>query len=239
MKVSVIVPCFNTAKTIANCLESCVNQTAEIELIVIDGESTDDTEKALAPFIAQITHYVSEADQGVYDAMNKGLDLASGEWIYFLGADDVLASHSSLEALTSAVPENCDLVIGKTHNLPPRHSKVPEWYLGKWDKQIRIKNIVHHQGVAYRKRVFNDYRFPAHFKILADYHLNLSLFYQGAKAELRSIHVADCASDGLSKNFNLALYREEWEVKKEVLSTKSLWYQLAVLATKYLRKRLS
>jgi len=223
MRVSIIVPCFNAAKTVARCLKSIINQTAEVELIVIDGESTDATEEALSPFFSKIAHYSSEKDTGVYDAMNKGLDLASGDWIYFLGADDQLTSNTCLEELLTAIPIECDLVIGRTHNLAPRHPKVPEWYEPKWNKEIRNRNIVHHQGTAYRKRVFENYRFPSQYKILADYHLNLSLFYAKAKAELKEINVANCASDGLSKNFNTALYLEEWQVKKEVLSYKNFY----------------
>ncbi|MFT5956664.1 MAG: glycosyltransferase involved in cell wall biosynthesis [Flavobacteriales bacterium] len=238
MRISVIVPCFNAARTLESCLTSIVKQTAEVELIVIDGASSDPTEETISPFISQIAHYRSEKDSGVYDAMNKGLDLASGDWIYFLGADDQLTSKNCLEALLADIPDESDLVIGRTHNLAPRHPKVPEWYEPRWNKEIRIRNIAHHQGTAYRKRVFKTYRFPTQFKILADYHLNLSLFYAGAKAEIKDIHVANCASDGLSKNFNTALYLEEWQVKKEVLSYKILWYQPAVLAMKYLRKRL-
>lgn len=239
MKISVIVPCYNAADTLASCLKSLVAQDADLEIIIQDGGSTDHTERVISPFISHINHYSSQPDNGVYDAMNKGIDKASGDWLYFLGADDVLASSTSLSMLVADVPSECDVAIGKTHNLPPRHPKVPEWYPAQWNRQLRLKNIVHHQGIVYRNSIFTNYRYPEQFRILADYHLNLSLFYAGVKADLKNVHVANCASDGISKNFDPSLYREEWKVKKDMLPKKELWYQPAVLATKYVRKRIS
>lgn len=239
MKISVIIPCFNAADTIQSCLQSVVDQDVAFELIVKDGGSTDNTNDIILSFQDHISHHITSPDKGVYDAMNQGIDLATGDWIYFLGADDELASPQSLSGLISAAENDCALVIGRTRNLPPRHAKVPEWYEPVWDRSIRLRNNVHHQGVAYRESVFASYRYPERFKILADYHLNLLLFFTHKKASISSSHVANCGSDGLSKLFNEALYKEEWLVKKAVLSKKELWYQPAWLMAKYLRKKIN
>lgn len=239
MKISVIIPCFNASDTIKSCLESVVAQEADVEIIVKDGGSTDTTNEIIASFEKHLTHHVIGTDEGVYDAMNQAIDKASGEWLYFLGADDVLANPTSLSQLLADAEEDCSLVIGRTKNLPPRHTKVPEWYEPKWDRSLRLKNSVHHQGVIYRSNVFASYRYPSQFKILADYHLNLKLFFSNHKAALSNSHVANCSSDGISKSFNESLYKEEWLVKKDVLPRRERWYQPAWLVAKYLRKKIN
>ncbi len=87
--VSVITAVFNGEAFIASCIESVLSQDyPNIEHIVLDGGSTDGTVAILRKYQDQIAFWQSEPDKGVFDAWNKGLDLARGEWIAFLGADD-------------------------------------------------------------------------------------------------------------------------------------------------------
>lgn len=96
MKISVITVCFNSAQTLARSLQSVADQDwPYIEHIVIDGESTDETPQILQKF-SHLVALVSEPDNGVYDAMNKGLKLATGDVICFLNADDEYASSTIL-----------------------------------------------------------------------------------------------------------------------------------------------
>lgn len=89
MKVSVITVCFNSESTIARCLQSIQDQDySDIEHIVIDGASTDQTSNIIQKYLSNQTRFLSEPDQGIYDAMNKGLKWASGDIICFLNADD-------------------------------------------------------------------------------------------------------------------------------------------------------
>ena len=90
MKISIITVCYNAADTIEETLESVVAQShIDVEHIVIDGASTDNTLKIVERYADMLAHVLSEPDRGVYDAMNKGLALASGEVVGFLNADDV------------------------------------------------------------------------------------------------------------------------------------------------------
>jgi glycosyltransferase involved in cell wall biosynthesis len=91
MKVSVITVCKNSEKTIAAAIQSLVTQTyPQIEYIVIDGDSTDGTKEIIEQYRDRITHFISEPDPGIYAAMNKGIQLATGELLYFLNSDDYL-----------------------------------------------------------------------------------------------------------------------------------------------------
>ena len=90
MKVSIITVSFNSAKTIAHTIESVLSQDyPEIEYIVVDGGSTDGTVQIIQAHQERISHWISEKDRGMYDAMNKGIALATGDVIGILNSDDV------------------------------------------------------------------------------------------------------------------------------------------------------
>ena len=90
MKVSIITVSFNSAKTIADTIESVLSQDyPEIEYIVVDGGSTDGTVQIIEEYQDRISHWISEKDRGMYDAMNKGIALATGDVIGILNSDDV------------------------------------------------------------------------------------------------------------------------------------------------------
>jgi glycosyltransferase involved in cell wall biosynthesis len=95
--ISVITVCYNSAETLERALQSVANQEwPRVQHIVIDGASTDNTPAILERFRPRLAHVVSAPDKGVYDAMNKGLDLATGDIICFLNADDQYASNKVL-----------------------------------------------------------------------------------------------------------------------------------------------
>jgi glycosyltransferase len=107
MKLSIITVCYNSAATIRDAVESVLaQQGVELEYIVIDGKSTDDTVDLLQGYGKRITQLVSEPDQGIYDAMNKGVALATGEIVGILNSDDFYANHSVLEAVVAAFADD-------------------------------------------------------------------------------------------------------------------------------------
>lgn len=97
MKISVITVVYNSAHTIKDALESVAAQShTDIEHIVIDGASTDGTAEVIESYQEQLAHFISEPDKGIYDAMNKGLRLVTGDVVGFLNADDVYANANVL-----------------------------------------------------------------------------------------------------------------------------------------------
>src|SRR5581483_3718628 len=89
--ITVIVPAFNARATLGRCLDSVLAQSlAAVEVLVIDGGSTDGSVPLLQEYGARLSYWVSEPDRGIYHALNKGLARARGDWIYILGADDWL-----------------------------------------------------------------------------------------------------------------------------------------------------
>ena len=114
LTISVITVCFNSANTIARALQSVVEQDwTHIEHIVIDGASTDGTVRVIEQYLTGIAQFISEPDRGIYDAMNKGLALATGDIICFLNADDFYASTNVLSLVASTIQSSeLDALIG-------------------------------------------------------------------------------------------------------------------------------
>jgi glycosyltransferase involved in cell wall biosynthesis len=107
LKVTIITVVFNAAHTIRDCIDSVLAQShQDIEYIVIDGASSDDTASIVKSYGPQITHFVSEPDRGIYDAMNKGIALATGEVVGILNADDMYINTAVIETVVNKITEN-------------------------------------------------------------------------------------------------------------------------------------
>jgi glycosyltransferase involved in cell wall biosynthesis len=215
--VSVIIPTHNAAATLRAALESVVNQLyPQVEIIVVDYQSTDATKEIVASYPS--VRFVSESEKGIYQAMNSGIAQANGEWIYFLGADDLLYNNLVFrELFKQKIPENTGLILGKVENIGAQHSLVPTIYQNKFSSGLYWRNILHHQGILYHKRVFDTYQFNTKYKILADYELNLRLFLADTKAYHSQLFIAKSFAGGISKQFTHALYDEELAFKNELL----------------------
>ena len=112
MKLSIITITYNCQNTVARCLDSMAKQTYDnIEYIIVDGGSTDGTLKVIESYSKIIDQFISEPDEGIYDALNKGLRIATGEVIGFLHADDVFASNMTLHNIMHVfMSSNSDVV---------------------------------------------------------------------------------------------------------------------------------
>ena len=119
MKVSIITVTFNSGQTIADTLESVLRQTySDIELIVVDGLSTDNTMEIVRQFEPKFggrMRWISEKDRGIYDAMNKGLALATGDVVGILNSDDFFSADDVVERMVGEFSDDVDLVYGDIH----------------------------------------------------------------------------------------------------------------------------
>ena len=115
MKVSIITVCYNSSQYIRSAIESILIQDySDIEYIVIDGGSTDITVPIVQEYADRISHIVSEPDKGIYDAMNKGIELASGDVIGILNSDDFYPNQHVISDVIQCFEENAsvDMVFG-------------------------------------------------------------------------------------------------------------------------------
>ncbi len=180
---SIIIPTYGAESFVAECLESLRRQTfPDFEILVLDGGSTDKTVEVvsrLAPAFVGRLSLRSEKDAGVFAAMNKGIRLARGQWLYFLGSDDRLHQPDTLRCVKEFISRQSsgDLVYGDVI-LRSDTSR----YAGAFDldRLLFEKNICH-QAIFYRRTVFEkigDYNLR--YRIWADWDLNIRCFQHPA-----------------------------------------------------------
>lgn len=183
MKVSIVTVVFNGEKYLEECIRSVLNQDYKnIEYIVIDGGSTDQTLPIIEKFRKQLHYFISEPDKGMYDALNKGIKKASGDVIGILNADDILAS---LDVITSIVNEfNQNEIDGVYGNLNYIDTSPNKKILRKWiSKQFVNRDIVSgwmpaHPTLYLKRELFNRFGYYSlDFGTAADYELMVRYLY--------------------------------------------------------------
>lgn len=188
MKISIITVVFNAAGTIADTLESVAGQThAEVEHIVVDGASTDGTLEMIQRHGKHIAQLVSEPDRGIYDAMNKGLALASGEVIGFLNADDVYANNRVLGRVSEIMArDDLDALFGDAEFVSPAR---PDQPLRRYrSERFRPERIAWgwmpaHPALFLKRSVYERFGvFRTDYRIAGDFELVARMFHGGTLA---------------------------------------------------------
>jgi glycosyltransferase involved in cell wall biosynthesis len=163
-KVSIIIVTYNAAAYLQKCLESVYRQTYPfLHIIVIDGASTDGTVDILKKNAGSIDYWQSGPDEGIYYAMNKGLQYISGKWVYFLGADDEL--YDDFSAMLYQLEDNKAIYYGR---VTINGQKTP----GPVSAYKHAKDTICHQAIIYPAAVFKKYRYNTKYPITADHLLN-------------------------------------------------------------------
>lgn len=232
---SIIVVCKNPGPRLLTAIDSIWAQAGESpELIVVDGASTDGTREWLELNRARIATLITGPDAGVYDAMNKGIAAARGEWIFFLGADDRFASERVLsEARGLMENSSAGVVVGEAAYEDGRIYRLP--------RRIRplARNFVHHQAAFYRRQVFVETgAFDPSLRIAADYDFNLRLWQQHVRFKSIDLRVAACGIGGLSDGGAWRVYREEIAVRHRHAPAWRCWFWDALSLARFARKQI-
>lgn len=173
-KISVVTVNLNNKDGLEKTIRSVVEQTcfSDIEYIVIDGGSTDGSVDVIKQYNYKISHWVSEKDNGVYNAMNKGVDLCNGEYVLFLDSGDYLSSNNVIEEVYDKL--DGDIVYGNLYVVTSRGV-----YLKKYPKRIKdiyFKNeTLPHPGSFIRTECLKKYRYSEKYSIISDW----IFFYEG------------------------------------------------------------
>lgn len=176
---SIIVPTFNVESSLRACFDSIATQTHnDFEVVLVDGASTDGTRdiaNSYAPIFDRRLVIHSGPDQGPYDAMNKGIGLAGGAWLIFLGADDTLHEAETLAKVAAFIAENkpSDLVYG---DVMLRSDSTR--YAGEFDLDRLLFDInICHQSIFYRRELFAGIGpYNLRYKLWADWDFNVRCF---------------------------------------------------------------
>jgi len=194
MKISILTPSFNAGRDIDDAIQSVITQDYNNwEHIIVDGGSTDET----CEILQRYSHlkWTSEPDRGIYDAMNKAIDLSVGDWVYFLGADDRLRP-GALKLIAKAIEDtDADVVYGDVWStrFGGRHD-------GPFDAQKLFRKNICHQAIFFKKEIFQRTGpFNIRYKSHADWDHNFKWFLSRTiKHQYVDCIIADYADGGYS-----------------------------------------
>jgi len=184
LKISIITVCYNSSKTIEDTIKSVLSQSySNIEYIIIDGLSTDNTLDIINKYKDQITSIVSKKDNGLYDAINKGIDLATGDIIANLNSDDFYIDNNVItDIVTKFEQEKTDLLYSDLYYVEEENTnKVTRyWKSGEYKKGLFYKGwMPPHPTFFVKKEIYNKYGvFNLQLKSAADYEIMLRFIHK-------------------------------------------------------------
>ena len=215
MKVSIITVTFNSEKYLEDTLESIFSQSyPDIESIVIDGKSTDGTLSILQKYQNKIT-YISEPDTGIYDAMNKGIALATGDIIGILNSDDVLFDKEIINNVVYSFSSDVDCVYGNVILVSESNKIVRNYSSANFKlKDFEFGHMPPHPSFYVRKEAFQKFGiYNTSFKISADYDLLLRFLYiHKLKSKYLDFILVKMRDGGISSSL-----KNKWLLNKEIL----------------------
>jgi glycosyltransferase involved in cell wall biosynthesis len=212
--ITVITATLDAAKTISITIQSVRLQSyPNIEWIVIDGGSKDGTVEILKDNEDTIDYWASELDSGIYEALNKGIENAHGDWMLFLGADDRLAKEDIVATIFARRPVVDEVLIyGDV-----QYENAVKPVLSDISIKTLLHNTLHHQGAFYSRKLFDaGWRYDEGFELFADYELNLRIALERYKVvKLDKVVVSICSDNGRSRRNPGLLLRETNEIRRK------------------------
>ena len=214
-KVSIITVVFNNRHNLEKTIEGIKNLNYEnLEYVVIDGASTDGTIDVINSNRDVINYFISEKDKGIYDAMNKGLHAAKGEYVWFINSGDVPSSPDVLNKVFAA-EKNGDVYYGDTEMIGEsgesygnRTLKIPPDNLN-WKKMIDGM-VVSHQSMIARKSLCGDY--DINYRFVADIDWAIRLLKNSAKTVNTNLTLSKFLIGGYSRKYTIASLKERFRM---------------------------
>ena len=258
MKISVITATWNSAGTLCDTMESVLSQTyPDIEHIIVDGGSTDETMRLVREYEPRYggrLRYVSEPDKGIYDAMNKGIGMATGEVIGILNSDDFYTSPDTVETLAGELERNhVDAVYGDIHYVDDKDlDKCVRYYSSagfrRW--KMLLGFMPAHPSFYCRKEVYERFGlFSTSYKVAADFENLLRLIYVGKISvkyipkDCVTMRTGGASTSGLASHRQILAdhvraYRENHVRSNTLLDSLRYLYKVAEIATYKLKQKI-
>ena len=201
--VTIVTVTHNAEAHLKQAMESVMAQTyPNIEYIVIDGGSTDNTLEIIKSFEDKIAFWRSEPDNGIYDAMNKGLNLAIGSLIAFKNADDWFTPDAVKQAVDAHISSNADVVYGNTLKVWNENPLKTSLIISDHHK-LSFSSRVDHRSTFIRTDLHRHYPFNTSFKIVADYYVLLQILKNGGRFQHVNTVFSYMRSGGASDTFRV------------------------------------
>lgn len=205
MTISIITVVYNGEKYLADCIESVISQTySNIEYIIVDGGSNDGSLEIIKKYQNHITHFISEKDRGMYDALNKGIKMAKGEVVGILNADDILASPDVIASIAQTfTSERPDALYGNLNYVDPKKitKVVRKWVAKPYTKKSIVLGWMPAHPTFYAKRALFEKLgyYSLNYGSAADYELMVRfLFKNDVKTVFLNKLIVNMRTGGMS-----------------------------------------
>lgn len=214
-KVSIITVVFNSERFLENTINSIINQTyPNIEYIIIDGGSTDGTIDIIKKYEEYITKWISEKDNGLYYAMNKGIQMATGDYLWFINSGDEIYTENTTEDIFSSIHKTVDIVYGETeiidfkgNSLGMRRHSTPEKLT--W-KSLKYGMKVCHQSILVNRNLIENYN--TNYNFSSDFEWVLRMLKKASLIVNSKIILSKFMEGGLTKKSMLPGLKERFNI---------------------------
>ena len=226
--ISIITIVFNNIIGIKKTLVSISNiKDKNFEFIIIDGGSNDGTQEIILKYNDIVSHFITEKDKGIYDAMNKGIKLSNGEWIIFINGGDQINSVVFQDCMKELKTTNADIVYGDV--LIEKNGEL----ISEKAMPIEIINYCQpfcHQSSFVRRKLFIDNLFNLKYKICADYHWFLNAYIHKAKFQYINYPISIFESGGISFKFSFRYFLENLFIvfNSHISLMSKIWFSFKV-----------
>ena len=242
--ISVITICYNSELSIERTIKSVLSQTyPNIEYIIIDGKSSDGTNTIIQKYQDNISKYISEEDSGIYNAMNKGLTMAIGEWVCFMNAGDVFVDNQTVERVFfTPIKNNVDVIYGYTFCNNKRRERKDfqmkqRLVFALMPKRKSFSMGFCHQSTFVRTALAKSIGFDEKYKIAADYNMIYTIYKQGKTFYNSNTDISIFDNTGISSLKSIPLLKEVANIIREEDSI--LFYKEYVkILVKYIGRKL-
>lgn len=227
-KISIITVCFNCKDDLEKTIESIQNQESDnYEHCIIDGNSIDGTLDVAIEYKnrKQDIVLISEKDNGIYDAMNKGIFSSTGEYILFLNAGDTFAEKDTLKKLEMSIEGNRDIIYGDFYKVKGEE-KVVNKYSKRYHYRLLLGKTICHQAFIAKRSMFNKNTFDTKYKYASDYKWLLICFLRKSKFTYINTYICNYDWNGVSAASEASdvMKREYNQIINEVMG--KLYYKL-------------
>lgn len=216
-RVSVITVVYNSKDAIEKTIRGVLEQTyPNIEYVVIDGGSNDGTVDIIKKYEGKIDYFISEKDTGVYDAMNKGIEQASGEWINFMNAGDTFCDEKVIENILLNLQDKdpVDLIYGDAIEITPQKSRkkiIASVDLSELWKGAKFG----HESLFTRASIIKKNKFDLSYRVSSDYDFIMKCFSLGYTFKKINIDVLLFSPPGFSRDHWIKATLENWNIARK------------------------
>lgn len=229
--ITVVTVVINGEKYIEDTILSVINQTyANLEYIIIDGGSTDGTVEIIRRYENKIDYWLSEKDEGIYYAMNKGIDAATGDWIIFINSGDTLYANLVLENVMKYCSADQDVIFGQ-YLVKYKSGAVRKVFPRRMDDMWKGIMVTSHQAIFIDTNIMKNFHFNCEFKLAADHDLVTKLYLSGCRFHIVTEIITVISDGGISDV-------RRWDVYSECSKIAKLYFPQKPYRSYFFIKRL-